>query len=70
MEKNAVFDFLFLLYYLFNIWVSLFKDYLIYDEMAEFLNRFYNKEEIKQRLLLITDYYSHSSRLFPLSLPL
>ena len=48
-----------------NHYVSLFKDYLIYDEMAEFLNRFYNKEEIKQRLLLITDYYSHSSRLFP-----
>ena len=48
-----------------NHYVSLFKDYLIYDEMAEFLNRFYNKEEIKPRLLLITDYYSHSSRLFP-----
>ena len=48
-----------------NHYVSLFKDYLIYDEMAEFLNRFYNKEEIKPRLLLITDYYLHSSRLFP-----
>jgi dsDNA-binding SOS-regulon protein len=48
-----------------NHYVSLFKDYLIYDEMEEFLNRFYKKEEIKPRLLLITDYYSHSSRLFP-----
>ncbi len=48
-----------------NHLVSLFKDYLIYDEMAEFLNRFYNKEEINQRLILITDYYAHSSRLYP-----
>ena len=48
-----------------NHLVSLFKDYLIYDEMSEFLNRFYNKEEINQRLILITDYYAHSSRLYP-----
>lgn len=30
--------------------VSVFKDYLIFDDVSEFLKRFYNKHEAKSRL--------------------
>ncbi|CAI2383244.1 unnamed protein product [Moneuplotes crassus] len=37
--------------------VSIFKDYLIYDDIGDFLNRMYTIPEVKPRLNRITDYY-------------
>ena len=37
--------------------VALFKEYLLFDETAEFLKRFYKKYESKNRLPQISDYY-------------
>ena len=45
--------------------VSIFKDYLLYDDPSEFLKRFYNKEEIKSKLIILTKYYENSSKLYP-----
>ena len=46
--------------------VSLFKDYLLYDDSTEFLKDYYYKnKEIYQRLKTIYDYYESSSYLFP-----
>ena len=45
--------------------VSLFKDYLLFDDSTEFFKEFYNKKEIYQRLKTIYDYYESSSYLFP-----
>ena len=45
--------------------VSIFKDYLIYDDSTEFLNNYYSKEEIKERLNKIFNFYSTYSKIFP-----
>ncbi len=45
--------------------VSIFKDYLIYDDSTEFLNNYYSKEEIKERLKKIFNFYSTYSKIFP-----
>ena len=45
--------------------VSIFKDYLIYDDLTEFLKRFYMKSELPQRLKKIFDFYSKYSKVFP-----
>ena len=45
--------------------VSIFKDYLIYDDSTEFLRRFYNKNEITQRLIKIYNFYETYSKIFP-----
>lgn len=45
--------------------VSIFKDYLIYDDLTEFLKRFYSKAELNQRLNKIFDFYSKYSKVFP-----
>ena len=45
--------------------VSIFKDYLIYDDSTEFLNNYYSKEEIKERLTKIFNFYSTYSKIFP-----
>ena len=45
--------------------VSLFKDYLLYDDTTEFFKEYYKKNEIYQRLKTIYDYYESSSYLFP-----
>ncbi len=45
--------------------VSIFKDYLLYDDSTEFFKEFYNKKEIYPRLKTIYDYYESSSYLFP-----
>ena len=45
--------------------VSIFKDYLLYDDMTEFLKEYYNSNEINPRLKTIYDYYESSSYLFP-----
>ena len=51
-------------------YISVFKDYLFYDDISEFLNRFYNKNEIKKKIYNITKYYQNSSKLYPNYSPL
>lgn len=45
--------------------VSCFKDYLIYDDISEFLKRFYNNEESISRLIKIYTFYDKYSKVFP-----
>ena len=45
--------------------VSIFKDYLLYDDMTEFFKEYYDSKEIYPRLKTIYDYYESSSYLFP-----
>ena len=45
--------------------VSVFKDYLIYDDVSEFLKRFYKKGESQHRLPKIYDFYDKYSKVFP-----
>ena len=45
--------------------VSIFKDYLLYDDSTEFFKEYYIKKEIYPRLKTIYDYYESSSYLFP-----
>ena len=45
--------------------VSIFKDYLIFDDSTEFLNKFYPNTEIKERLKKIYNFYSTYSKIFP-----
>ena len=45
--------------------VSIFKDYLLFDDMTEFIKEFYYSKEIYPRLKQIYDYYESSSYLFP-----
>ncbi len=45
--------------------VSLFKDYLIYDDCFEFNQKYYKLSEIYLRLEKIFLYYSTSSKIFP-----
>jgi hypothetical protein len=51
--------------------VSVFKDYLIYDDVSEFLKRFYHKYETVQRLPKMFEFYEKYSKVFPnyVSLP-
>jgi hypothetical protein len=44
--------------------VCVFKDYMIYDYIYEFLRRFYNINEVKERLLRISTYYKNYLTLF------
>ena len=48
----------------FNI-VSIFKDYLILDDTAEFLKRYYDLDESSLRLKNAYSYYKESSQVFP-----
>ena len=45
--------------------VARFKDFLILDDMTEFLRRFYNKKELKRRLGKIFNFYESYSKIFP-----
>ena len=45
--------------------VARFKDFLILDDMTEFLRRFYNKKELKRRLNKIFNFYESYSKIFP-----
>ncbi len=45
--------------------VSAFKEYLIYDDVNEFLRRFYLSSEVPQRVRKITEYYAKYSKVFP-----
>lgn len=51
--------------------VSVFKDYLILDDVSEFLKRSYTNIEAKQRLPKIFEFYEKYSKVFPnyVSLP-
>lgn len=45
--------------------VSAFKDYLIYDDVSEFLKRYYKVSETKSRLPKIFEFYEKYSKVFP-----
>jgi hypothetical protein len=45
--------------------VSVFKDYLIYDDVSEFLKRFYMNNEFEERLPKIYEFYEKYSKVFP-----
>lgn len=45
--------------------VSVFKDYLIFDDISEFLKRSYNKDESVTRLNKIYAFYDKYSKVFP-----
>ena len=45
--------------------VSVFKDYLLFDDMTEFFKEYFNSDEIYPRLKAIYEYYETSSYLFP-----
>lgn len=45
--------------------VSVFKDFLIYDDLNEFLKRKYESHEINERLNKIYDFYEKYSKVFP-----
>lgn len=52
--------------------VSIFKDYLIYDDFSEYLKREYTLSESKDRLVKIFEFYERYSKVFPnyVSIPL
>ncbi len=45
--------------------VTVFKEFLIYDDVSEFLRRFYTAAEAPQRLKKVNDYYAKYSKVFP-----
>ena len=45
--------------------VSVFKDYLIFDDVSEFLKRSYTSQEAVQRLPKVFDFYEKYSKVFP-----
>lgn len=45
--------------------VAVFKDYLIHDDLSEFLKRFYTESESIARLPKICDFYEKNSKVFP-----
>eukprot|EP01022_Parablepharisma_sp_SALTPOND_P002315 TRINITY_DN1094_c0_g2_i5.p1 TRINITY_DN1094_c0_g2~~TRINITY_DN1094_c0_g2_i5.p1 ORF type:complete len:488 (+),score=60.65 TRINITY_DN1094_c0_g2_i5:1800-3263(+) len=45
--------------------VAVFKEFLIYDDVSEFLRRFYKNGESAVRLQKVNDYYSKYSKVFP-----
>lgn len=45
--------------------VSVFKDYLIYDDFSEYLKRHYKATESASRLPKIFEFYESYSKVFP-----
>lgn len=45
--------------------VSIFKDFLIYDDFSEYLKRYYTYTEALERLPRIFNFYHHYSKVFP-----
>jgi len=45
--------------------VSVFKDYLILDDISEFLKRYYTKKEAVERLPKVINFYEKYSKVFP-----
>jgi hypothetical protein len=50
--------------------VALFKDFLLYDDDAEFLKRYYKLYEVEKRLKKIFHYFQETSVLYPNYSPL
>jgi hypothetical protein len=50
--------------------VAVFKDYLIQDDISDFLKRFYNFNEILIRLERIYEFYEKYSKVFPNYFPI
>lgn len=44
---------------------SIFKDYLVNDEVAEFLKKYYNIEEIPIKLNKLIEFFSSYFKIFP-----
>ena len=45
--------------------VSVFKDYLIFDDFSEYLKRYYNDVESVDRLPRVFEFYEKYSKVFP-----
>ena len=45
--------------------VSVFKDYLIYDDFSEYMKRFYRHDEATERLPRIFSFYAKYSKVYP-----
>jgi len=45
--------------------VSIFKDYLIFDDFSEYLKRYYITKESLDRLPRVFEFYSTYSKVFP-----
>ena len=45
--------------------VSIFKDYLIFDDFSEYLKRFYERIESLERLPRVFNFYHFYSKVFP-----
>lgn len=45
--------------------VSVFKDYLIYDDVSEFLKRYYRADEAFARLPRMYEFYETYAQLYP-----
>lgn len=45
--------------------VAVFKDYLIYDDLSEFMKRYYDKQESAVRLPKVWEFYEKYSKVFP-----
>lgn len=45
--------------------MAVFKDYLIYDDLSEFLKRYYDKGEAITRIPKICEFYEKYSKVFP-----
>ena len=45
--------------------VSVFKDYLIFDDFSEYLKRFYSNQESVERLPKVFEFYEKYSKVFP-----
>ena len=45
--------------------VSVFKEYLIFDDFSEYLKRFYSLKEAQDRLPRVFEFYEHYSKVFP-----
>lgn len=45
--------------------VSVFKDYLIYDDFSEYMKRYYSRHESSERLPRIFSFYAKYSKVYP-----
>ena len=46
-------------------YVSVFKDFLIFDDFSEYLKRFYKKDESLERLPKVYEFYASQNKLCP-----
>jgi hypothetical protein len=44
---------------------SIFKDYLVNDEIAEFLKRYYTSEEIPNKMQCLSEFFNSYFKVFP-----